>query len=91
MLNKCKIFLFVTASSLPASSQYPLNKAPRPKAGKLATSNGKERVVAAVVAQPIKTALGVVRPGDRSPQNQEDALVTVETGDEEGTGSIVCW
>ncbi|ORY25853.1 hypothetical protein BCR39DRAFT_589986 [Naematelia encephala] len=65
ILSTCKIFLFLTASPPPSSSA----KRPRPLPRGLADPKdskrqAKERVVAVVVAQPIKWAMRVLKPAE---------------------------
>ncbi|WWD16679.1 hypothetical protein CI109_101109 [Kwoniella shandongensis] len=82
ILDQCKIFLFVTSSPAPPPSS---SSAKRPRldmshAKSLSSSASKERIVSVVVAQGIKTAMRVLRNGER-----------VEGGVESGGfGSVTC-
>ncbi|EIW68890.1 hypothetical protein TREMEDRAFT_68850 [Tremella mesenterica DSM 1558] len=75
ILSQCKVFLFLTSS--PPSNTH---KRSKPNVGQQGRSQ-KERVVGVVVAQKIKWAMRVLRPGE---QLGEDVRV-VDSG-----GGVIC-
>ncbi|WVW79992.1 hypothetical protein I302_101965 [Kwoniella bestiolae CBS 10118] len=84
ILERCKIFLFVTSSPPPVSTA---------KRQKLDNSISKkvvqkERVVGVIVAQGIKWAMRVLKDGElTASEGKEEKKVVVESG---GFGSVTC-
>lgn len=104
MLNQCQLFLFLTSSLAPPSSN-----GKRTLVGSFANTKSsdakKERVVGCVIAQPIKWGMKIVEKQDLSNEHQEsdesgslkrkrDDMVIVRSesavdGDGDG-GSVLC-
>ncbi|WVQ79064.1 hypothetical protein IAT38_001157 [Cryptococcus sp. DSM 104549] len=88
ILDRCKIFLFLTAS--PPPPPPPSKQAKRPRVDVSKTSGqGKERVVSVVVAQGIKWAMRVLGYGEKLGEGAsgEGGKRVVESG---GLGSVMC-
>lgn len=82
ILNRCKVFVFLTHSPPPPPSSSKRVKLD-PTDSKLGKDKDKERVVSVVVAQGIKWAMKVLKEGKMETENCK----TIESG---GFGSVTC-
>ncbi|OXG46127.1 hypothetical protein J010_05855 [Cryptococcus neoformans] len=82
ILDRCKIFVFLTHSPPPPPSSSKRMKLD-PTDNKLGKNKDKERVVSVVVAQGIKWAMKVLKEGEMETEKSK----TIETG---GFGSVTC-
>ncbi|WVO20091.1 uncharacterized protein IAS62_001381 [Cryptococcus decagattii] len=82
ILNRCKVFVFLTHSPPPPPSSSKRVKLD-PTDNKLGKDKDKERVVSVVVAQGIKWAMKVLKEGEM----EKEKSTTIESG---GFGSVTC-